>query len=148
VAVSPDGRQLATGAKDGTIKIWDARPQRAPDRLWDVLKAHGRVHFAPGAERFLTLDAKADGSVITAWDSATVTAFGQLRVEDDLILDAALLGAGPFIALVRKDESFELRDLANPSWVQVLLPPSDKRPAGWALRVSIPWIWEIKGGVE
>ena len=61
VAFSPEGRFLATGSQDGTVKIWDA----ATDRLLRLIRANqgqvGEVTFHPDGKTLAS--AGEDGSV-------------------------------------------------------------------------------------
>ena len=67
VAFSPDGRRLASGSRDGTVKVWDA----AEGRELLTLKGHTDwvqgVAFSPDGRR---LAAGGRDGTVTVWDAA------------------------------------------------------------------------------
>jgi WD40 repeat protein len=81
VTIAPDGRWLAAGSGDQTVRIWDAAIDSDDDtvRIWDVATGLARVTLtcrgivnavaiAPDGRRLAT----ADGSwAVRVWDTAT-----------------------------------------------------------------------------
>lgn len=68
VAISPDGKTLATaGARDGTIKLWDAATGAAERTLAGKAGIYYRLAFNPGGQ---TLLAGAHGAEAEVWDVA------------------------------------------------------------------------------
>ncbi len=67
VAFSPDGQRLASGGRDGTMKIWDS----ATGKELFSLKGHAvwvtSVAFSPDGQRL----ASGGGGTVKIWDSAT-----------------------------------------------------------------------------
>ena len=65
VAFSPDGRTMATGSRDGTVKVWDLPEARERASYhWDIGKLY-RVAFSPDGS---TVAASGDGKVVV-WDA-------------------------------------------------------------------------------
>jgi hypothetical protein len=66
VAFSPDGRRLASGSWDGTVKVWDA----ATRQELATLRGHGpgAVAFSPDGRRLASRNSKGDTIV---WDPST-----------------------------------------------------------------------------
>jgi WD40 repeat protein len=146
IAISPDGSLLATGAKDGSIKIWNARPSARKDALQAILSPTNRVHFTPDSKRFVTVRSTDTGSDIRVWDTANAKQLAELSVEGDPVLDAMLLADRRRMAIVRKDERVELWDLVTQSRSALLVPPSDKPPRAWAAEICLRWLWEVEDG--
>src|ERR1043165_20117 len=66
LAVSPDGRLLASGSQDGVIKIWDLKVGQELRSLRNNLDWISNLVFSPSGQRFAS--ASKDGS-ITLWDT-------------------------------------------------------------------------------
>jgi len=67
VAYSPDGRRLATGNGDGSVKIWDAATSRELLTLGGQRHGAGHVIFSPDGSRLAS--AGGDTGTVRVWDS-------------------------------------------------------------------------------
>ena len=77
VVIAPDGRQLASAASDGTVRLWDFAPGRILLTLAGPEKFTS-VGFSPDGRTLVGADE--DGS-ITFWDAATGAQRSLLRDE-------------------------------------------------------------------
>jgi tetratricopeptide (TPR) repeat protein len=84
VAWSPDGARLATGAGDGTAKVWDATGGRELLTLTGHTKGVTAVAWSPDGARLAT--ASADGTA-KVWEAAGAAAVQQWDRQDRAVQD-------------------------------------------------------------
>lgn len=72
VAFSPDGKIVASGSEDTTVRLWDAATGEQRQRLKGHKKPVGAVAFSPDGK---TVASGSDDNTIKLWDTMT----GQLR---------------------------------------------------------------------
>jgi WD40 repeat protein len=68
LAFSADGKTLASGGEDGSVRLWDVNSMRELRRFGEHAKQVGAVAFAPGGK--VLVSGAHDGSV-AIWDVAT-----------------------------------------------------------------------------
>jgi WD40 repeat protein len=122
VAFAPDGRTLAAGSSDRTIKLWDpasARHLRAligPDSAWSASRMttrrpsyHNSIAFSPDG-RTLALGSDA---TIKLWDSASGELLCTLSGDTDSVLSVAFSPDGRTLASGSQDYTIKLWDSAS-----------------------------------
>ncbi|KZO92972.1 hypothetical protein CALVIDRAFT_285545 [Calocera viscosa TUFC12733] len=156
IAVSPDGRWIASGSEDQTIRIWDIETGAA---IGEPLVGHEdwvmTVAFSPDGMRV------ASGSgdkTIRMWDVETGTAIGEpLAGHDDRVLSVAFSPDGKRIASGSADEAIRMWDAETLAAIgepleghndcvnSVAFSPDGKRIASGSLDKTIR-MWDVETG--
>jgi RNA polymerase sigma factor (sigma-70 family) len=95
VAFSPDGKLLASGADDQTVRLWDIAAGNELRRLPEHGKPVGAVAFAPGGTVLASVDG--DG-VLRLWDVATGKTLRQFQADTGVIRTFAFSPDGKVLA--------------------------------------------------
>ncbi len=107
LAVSPDGRWVATGLLDGTVRIWDGQTLE----LEQTLRGHmGPVYglcFSPDGSRLAT---GSDDTSIRLWDTASWLELAELQGHHDYVFDLAFSPDGAQLASASGDGDVRLWD--------------------------------------
>ncbi len=108
VALSPDGKLLATAIADGGVKVWDIETGDA----W--LTGHASVvtgvAFTADGTRLATVG---EDAPVQVWDIASGTAISTLSGHADLVYDVAFSPDGESLVTVGEDASVRLWDAAS-----------------------------------
>jgi serine/threonine-protein kinase len=100
VAFSPDGQQLARGAADGTVRLWDAATLREAPAVAGHTGAVLALAFAPDGRTLAT--AGQDGAV-HVWDAATGKAVASLREHKAPVVALAFHPEGKTLVSLGRD---------------------------------------------
>ncbi|MCT2588801.1 WD40 repeat domain-containing protein [Streptomyces sp. N2-109] len=138
VAYAPDGRTLASGGHDGTVRLWDtaARPGDTSEGMGRPLGKPLRLRTGPvGAVAFAPQDgdllaATGEGGAIQLWDvrdreRPRAVARPLVSHEEENVVSVAFAPEGRTLATAGDDGTLRLWDLSDPSRPAPLGEPAE-----------------------
>jgi WD40 repeat protein len=111
VAFSPDGRRLATGGENNTVKIWDVPTGREMQTLTGHTGDVYTVAFSPDDEGRWIASAGED-STVKLWDSRTGTVVRTFRGHTGVVTSVAFTADGRLVSGSR-DHTVKVWDLTQ-----------------------------------
>jgi WD40 repeat protein/tRNA A-37 threonylcarbamoyl transferase component Bud32 len=110
IALSPDGRTLASGSADKKIKLWDVRSQREIATLTGHSNYVMSVAFSPDGR---TLASGSKDNTIKLWDVQSQGEIATLTGHSDIVYSIALSPDGRTLASGSKDNTIKLWDVQS-----------------------------------
>ena len=152
IAFSPNGRLLASGSRDDTIKVWDLAGKRMLRQLEGHRDSVTVVAFSPDG-RYLVSGSE-DGT-LKFWDVESGREFRSLKAHSDQILTVAVSPNGRIVAsgsrvvkLWDAESGQELRTLSgNASWFRsVAFSPDGRTLASSGAKDNTIRLWDVANG--
>jgi len=110
VAFSPDGKTLATGSSDGTVRLWDVASGRERARLQGHESLVSSVAFSLDGK---TLATGSNDKTVRLWDVASGGERARLTGHDDGVRSVAFSPDGKTLATGSDDKTVRLWDVAS-----------------------------------
>ena len=153
IAYSPDGKMLASGSRDNTVKLWDARSGALLRTLEGHTKGIASVAFAPDGK---TLASSSSDNTVKLWDARSGDLLRTLAGHKWIVHSVAFAPDGNTLASSSSDNTVKLwdarsgdllRTLAGHKWIvhSVAFAPDGKTLASGSWDNTIK-LWDAHSG--
>ncbi|MHC5915138.1 MAG: WD40 domain-containing protein [Nostoc sp.] len=122
VAYSPDGRIIASGSKDSTIKLWDVSTGREIYTLKGHFDSVNSVVFSPDGKTFAS---GSDDTTIQLWDVTTGRQIRTLQAHSACVRSVAFSPDGKILASGSTASTIKLWDVTTGGQIRTLKGHSD-----------------------
>jgi WD40 repeat protein len=112
LAVSPDGKTMATGSDDSTIRLWDLASKRGIAVLQGHLSNVYSVEFSPDGR---WLASGSDDGTVRLWNRASGRLVTTFRGHKGVVADVAFLPDGKSLVSSSQDGTVKLWDINLPA---------------------------------
>jgi WD40 repeat protein len=155
VAFSPDGKTLASGSVDNTIKIWEVSSGQELKTLKGHLDTVFSVAFSPNG---MTLASGSFDRTIKLWDAATGQEMKTLKGHSHFVLSVAFSPDGKTLASGSHDDAIKIWDVSSGQELKTLkgntdpvrsvaFSPDGKKVASGSSDNTIK-LWDVASGLE
>lgn len=130
VAISPDGKIIASGSLDRTIKLWDLATGKLLENITQHSGAVTCITFSRNGETLASSSARPDGS-IKLWNINTGQLTGTLRTDNWIVLNVWSIALSPdgktLVSGHHADSTVKIWDVTNQRLLHTL------KGHGWAV---------------
>ncbi len=147
MAFSPNGKQVVSGSRDQTVRLWDAATGAALQALEGYSDWVTSVAFSPNGKQVVS---RSRDQTVRLWDAATGKALQALEDHSGWVKSVAFSPDGKQFVFGSRDKTVQLWDVATGKALQDWIISVAFSPDGNllpTLRVSDSWVAEGKANI-